>query len=222
MIRYQLIDQTYQSSFGIVLLLDPFSEQTVRSIWATLAHEGITSSLPAIVCALPHITLSICRDVDQDRIRFGLQQFASELQAFQISFSALGAFPTQNGTAVFLQPTITEELLCAHRRLHAALQQAQREVSPHYQPGRWTPHCSLGIGLPEPVAKLALSSCLSLRLPLFAQVQAVALLEMLTHERQVVAGCERARFRLGDGRALPPTACPRPAECPFIRPDGSR
>lgn len=217
MIRYKLTDKAYQSSFGIVLLLDPFSELAVRSIWATLAHEGITASLPAIVCALPHITLSICRDLDQEQTRFGLQQFAAGLPAFQISFSALGAFPTQNGTAVFLQPTITEDLLCAHRRLHTALEEVQQEVSPHYLPGRWTPHCSLGIGLPEPVAKLALSSCLSLRLPLLGQVQAVALLEMLTHQRQVIAGCERARFRLGDGAPLPPTVCPKPAECPFIK-----
>lgn len=216
MIRYNLAESTYQRSFGVVLLLDPFAEQTVRSIWTDLEQEGITTSLPAIVCALPHLTLCICQNVDLAGVVLGLQRFAAEVQPFQISFSALGAFPATAGTAVFLQPTITEELLLTHRRFHQRLQSSLIEISPYYQPGRWTPHCSLGIGLPDSVAKQAINYCLSLSLPMLGQVQAVALLEVLTHERQVVTGCERAVFAFGDGKELPIAVCPKPRGCPFI------
>lgn len=217
MFKYQLIDSTYHRSFGIAWLLDAFAERAVRSIWAALDYEGITDSLPAIVCAIPHITLSICQDVDdQQAVRAGLQEFAQESEPFQISFAALGAFPTPAGTSVFVQPTATEDLLRDHRRFHDRLAPHLLNVSPYYRPGNWLPHCSLGVGLLERAAKRALGSCLSLKLPLLGQVQSVALLEMLIHERQVVAGCVRARFSLGDGRPLPPESCPKPEHCPFI------
>lgn len=218
MIRYNLTESTYQRSFGFALLLDPFTEETVRSIWTDLEREGITSSLPAIVCALPHLTLCICEDVDPAGVALELQHFAAEVQPFQISFSALGAFPAAGGTAVFLQPTITEGLLLTHRQFHQRLQSTLIGISPYYQAGQWTPHCSLGIGLPEPVAKQTINYCLSLSLPILGQVQAVALLEMLAQERQVVAGCERAVFALGDGKELPIVTCPQPPDCPFSLP----
>jgi hypothetical protein len=216
MIRYNLANGNYQRSFGIALLLDPFSEQAVRSIWAGLEQEGITASLPQIVCALPHLTLCICRDIDSSGLAQALSRYAAWLQPLQIAFTAVGAFPAALGAAVFLQPTITERLLDAHRQFTARLQPFLQEISPYYLPGNWTPHCSLGIGLPETVARQTIDYCLSLELPLRGQVQGIALLEMLTHRRQVVAGCERLRFSLGDGKALPVNACPRPQDCPFI------
>ncbi len=217
MFKYKLIDSTYHRSFGIAWLLDAFAERAVRSIWAALEYEGITDSLPAIVCAIPHITLSISQDiVDQMAVRQQLQRFARYLSPFQLSFSALGAFPTLAGVSVFLQPTATEKLLQAHRRFHHLITPQLVQANPYYLPGNWLPHCSLGVGLPERVAKKALGSCLSLKLPLLGQVQSVALLEMLIHDRQVIAGCERARFRLGDGQLMPPISCPKPDRCPFI------
>lgn len=217
--RYQLATAEYQRSFGIVLLLDPFAEQSVRSIWTDLAQKGITASLPAIACAMPHLTVCICDNLRRESLAGELQCYACQQAPFEIDFAAVGVFPADAGSAVFLQPTVTETLLQAHRQLLDALPTSLIGVNPHYQPGRWSPHCSLGIGLPPAVAKETMDYCLSLSLPLLGRVQAVAVLEMLTRERQVVAGCERLRLRLGDGQRLPASTCPSPADCPFAPED---
>ena len=47
----------------------------------------------------------------------------------------------------FIKPTVTEELLNIHIKYHEQFKALSGNSNPYYLPGRWNPHCTLGIGL---------------------------------------------------------------------------
>ncbi len=204
----------HERSFGLVALLDPLSEATIRGLWHELELAGITASLPSIVCAQPHITLGTFTDVCKSLLH-DLPALASACRPFGIAFSSIGVFTGHNGATVFLQPTVTRELLELQRGMRKLMQRLHLPLHPFYEAERWHPHCSLGVGLPRPTATRAFEYCLDLELPLWGQVRSLALLEMIRHAGQVISGCQQARWELVSGKRLPTIPCPHPAECLF-------
>ena len=199
MIRHQLLSGPYERSYGVVALLDPYSEQVIRSIWRGLEVEQITASLPSIICAQPHITLGIFSSLQTTGLASLLPPLAAHIAPFAVTFGSVGAFPAIDGASVFLQPTVTQQLMHLHYAFYATCNSKCGRVHSYYEPEYWVPHCSVGIGLPLPLALQTLRFCLQLQLPIVGQIQALSVLEMVRQGKNVIAGCEVARWALGSG-----------------------
>jgi 2'-5' RNA ligase len=71
-----------------------------------------------------------------------------------VTLAGLGVFPG-NPPVVWAVPAVPVELFEWHRALHAAL--SPLSVHPHYRPGSWVPHVTLG----QPAATAAIEAALA-------------------------------------------------------------
>lgn len=215
MVSHYLQGSQLSFSYGIVLSFDPLTESIVRLIWRDLAQSGITSTLPSIVCAHPHLTLGFFKEMDRVAVRDTLATLATSIPPFKVRLASLGIFPTPAGSTVFLAPTVTSGLLAVQDVLFREVVRHARIPSEHYIPGKWVPHCSLGINLPRSITQQAVDYCLQLELPIEAQIVSLGLLEMVSQQQQVVSGCHLEHFSLGCGSKLPIADCPADHSCLF-------
>ena len=78
-----------------------------------------------------------------------MRAFAAPATPFLLS--SAGTFPGDEGAA-FLAPVVKAALLELHRRWHAAFPGSNG----YYLPGRWVPHCTVGVLLERPALGEAL------------------------------------------------------------------
>jgi 2'-5' RNA ligase len=78
------------------------------------------------------------------------------------------------GRVLWLGVTPTRELLDHHRAVHDRLAAHGIEVWEHYQPGRWVPHCTISMRVPNPLVGAAIRRCLEF-LPIRATVTGAAI-----------------------------------------------
>jgi hypothetical protein len=78
------------------------------------------------------------------------------------------------GRVLWLGITVTEDLLTHHREVHDRLSAGGVEVWDHYHPGRWVPHCTVSLRVPNPMMAPAIRRCLEI-LPLTAEVTGAAI-----------------------------------------------
>lgn len=210
-----IVSQDLQErSYGLIALLDAHAEATIRSLWRGLELGAITDSLPSIVCAQPHITLGVFSRVT-NQLRADFSHLAEDHLPFSIKFSSIGVFPNNNGSTVFLQPVVTNELQALHQDLQTLLQAAAVNLQELYLQGNWQPHSSLGYGLSRDLAIKALEFSLGIDFPIMGRVQAISLIEMIRQGPYVISGCELTRWALGSGEPLVTPGCPNPKTCLF-------
>ena len=77
------------------------------------------------------------------------------------------------GRVLWLGVTVTDPLLAHHRMVHERLAERGIEVWEQYRPGRWVPHCTVSLRVPNPVMGQAVRRCLEM-LPLSATVVGAA------------------------------------------------
>lgn len=131
--------------YAIELFLNEETDLYIRTIWEELSNENIDSSLNDIKEICPHITLAVYEDINEKDFIEELRVFKSNFKPIDTYFDILGTFPI-TGTC-FLKPTVTEELLNVHSKYHEQFKALSGKSNPYYLPGRWNPHCTLGIGL---------------------------------------------------------------------------
>jgi hypothetical protein len=54
---------------------------------------------------------------------------------------------------------VTRELLALHREFHSRLELLGMKSHGYYLPGRWVPHCAIGLGLSGNALEAAVSIC---------------------------------------------------------------
>ena len=90
----------------------------------------------------PHITFAILPDAAAAQtLEDAVFAMVNSWAALPITFAALGVFPGPP-VVVWAAPVVTEPLLALHSKLHTVLRPFG--VDPHYQPGAWVPHVTLG------------------------------------------------------------------------------
>ena len=162
--------------FAVELRFDALAEERIRNAWNIIHKAGIGSSLPDAGYR-PHISLGVCNRLEPNAFEAELASFAAGVAPFGLSLSSVGVFPGQEGV-VFLGVTVTERLLHLHAAFHKIFKKRARELSEHYAVGNWVPHCTLAFGLSERQIAEAVKICRKIRLPIFAEVREIGLVEV--------------------------------------------
>ena len=161
--------------FAVVFYLDEKRADPIRQITRELARQGVApylheSGIP------PHITLAIYEQLNCQPCEEKIAQLAGQTHGFDLTFSFLGIFQTDN-PVVFTAPTVTQELLNYHREIHALLKDDAVDAWHLYEPGIWVPHCSLAVDFKADMLVPAVQICRTLQLPLTIPVESLGVVQ---------------------------------------------
>ena len=171
-----------------VLRFDANSEQLIRETTSAIQRALGRASSEDIG---PHISLIPSNTRDETALIERLQAMANETPTFELRFAHLGWFP---GGVLFLGATPTAELMDLHQRIHG-----MSDAGPDtlwldlYEPGRWVPHCTLAVGVPDDKVSDALAEATRLvALPLDVRCTAVELVALFSSVIESIAACPLA------------------------------
>jgi 2'-5' RNA ligase len=131
--------------FAIELLFDSRTDKAVRKLGRLLENKKIPTILSA-PGASPHLTLAVFDKLKQKRMIPLLDKLARRFNPIPFALASLGNFPGKE-RALFLAPVVTPDLLKLHQSLHLSMKGLIQGELAYYFPGRWVPHCTLGMGL---------------------------------------------------------------------------
>jgi 2'-5' RNA ligase len=155
---------------AIELYLDVDATRRVRRLWQSLEDDGI----PTLASLLnerhrPHVSLAAARRLEPEVVAEALDGLVV-WPGLTLDLDFVGQFV---GRVLWLGVTPTEELLSRHRAVHDRLAGRGVEVWEQYQPGRWVPHCTISMRVPNPMMATAVRRCLEY-LPIRATVTGAA------------------------------------------------
>jgi hypothetical protein len=151
---------------ALELYLDVDATRRVRALWRALEDEGI----PTLASLLnekhrPHVSLAAARQLAPAAVVDALAGLPVG-RGLTLDLDFVGQFV---GRVLWLGVTPTTALLDHHRQVHERLDAAGVEVWDLYRPGRWVPHCTISMRVPNPQMGPAIRRCLEM-LPLRATV----------------------------------------------------
>jgi 2'-5' RNA ligase len=155
---------------AVELYLDVHASRRLRTLWHALEAEGI----PTLASLQddkhrPHVSLAAAGRLAPDAVSAALAGVEVG-RALTMDLDFVGQFV---GRVLWLGVTATEELLAHHRLVHERLTAAAVDVWDHYRPGRWVPHCTVSLRVPNPLLAPAIRRCLEI-LPIRATVTGAA------------------------------------------------
>ncbi|WP_430781333.1 2'-5' RNA ligase family protein [Actinoplanes sp. G11-F43] len=154
---------------ALELYLDVDSTRRVRTLWRALDADGIPSLGSLNQKHRPHLSLAAAHRIDPEAVAAALDGFPVG-RGLSVSFDFVGQFV---GRVLWLGVTMTPELMDHHREVHERLTAGGVEVWEHYRPGRWVPHCTISLRVPNPVMAPAVRRCLEY-LPMRATIVGAA------------------------------------------------
>ncbi|WP_422773996.1 2'-5' RNA ligase family protein [Plantactinospora sp. WMMC1484] len=158
---------------AVELYFDTDATRRIRVLWDALEAEGVQSlrSLPG-QRHRPHVSLTVAPRLDPDVVAEAL---AGTVVAtpLRLSLQYAGQFV---GRVLWLGPSPTPELLDHQAAVHERLASAGVPVSELYHPGRWVPHCTLSMRVPNALMAAAVRRCLEV-LPVEATVAGAAVVD---------------------------------------------
>ncbi|MFI6242960.1 2'-5' RNA ligase family protein [Micromonospora sp. NPDC050795] len=156
---------------AVELYLDPDATRRIRVLWDALEAEGVQSMRSLLEQRhRPHVSLMVAPRFDREQVAEALQGTVVAAP-LRLDFQHAGQFV---GRVLWLGPAPTPELLAHHRLVHDRLAAAGIALAEHYRPGRWVPHCTLSMRVPNTLMAAAVRRCLEV-LPLNATVVGAAL-----------------------------------------------
>ncbi|GID94158.1 2'-5' RNA ligase family protein [Amorphoplanes digitatis] len=155
---------------ALELYLDVHATRRLRTLWHALEAEGI----PTLASLLaerhrPHLSLVAAARLEPEPVAAALADLDLGV-GLTLDLDFVGQFV---GRVLWLGVTPTAALLEVHRAVHERLAAAGIEVWDHYRPGRWVPHCTVSMRVPNPLLATALRRCLEV-LPVRATVTAAS------------------------------------------------
>lgn len=163
--------------YAIELLFDDASTTAITAVQTELYRQRVATE-----CAhTPHISLTVCEEVNAPIFKDVLAEFARHTTPFTLTLSHLGVFLPG---VVFLGVTVPRQLLTLHNDFHYDFIQYATNVWDYYTPAQWVPHCTLADKLALEAVPQAVALCQSmLQLPLQVAIQNITLLDVSTKER---------------------------------------
>ena len=132
-------------AFAVTLLFDAEVAAAVSERWQRLADVGLSRSMPELGYS-PHVTLAVFDQLDAKVAATALDDVFKRANRFEVTLNEISTFGSGSGTCyAALAPSPALHRL--HETVLAAIAAACR---PHYQAGRWVPHCTLAMDLPDP------------------------------------------------------------------------
>jgi len=163
---------------ALELYLDTDATRRVRALWRALEEEGVPT-LASLREARhrPHVSLAAADRLSPDAVAAALGDEPVG-RGLTLDVDFVGQFV---GRVLWLGVTPSAELLARHRAVHDRLAAGGVEVWDHYRPGRWVPHCTVSLRVPNPLMAPAVRRCLEI-LPLRATVTAASVTD---HARDI-------------------------------------
>ncbi|MFI2711380.1 2'-5' RNA ligase family protein [Micromonospora sp. NPDC018662] len=163
---------------ALELYLDTDATRRIRVLWDLLESEGVPSMRSLLAQRhRPHVSLAVAPRLDPGQVAAALAGMVVATP-LRLEFQHAGQFV---GRVLWLGPAPTSELLAHHAGVHERLARAGVGVVEHYRPGRWVPHCTLSMRVPNPLMAAAVRRCLEV-LPLTATVVGAAVTD---HARDI-------------------------------------
>jgi hypothetical protein len=155
---------------ALELYLDTDATRRVRALWSALEQDGI----PTLASLQherhrPHVSVAAAHRLDPDAITKALGDLPVG-RGLTLDMDFVGQFV---GRVLWLGVAVTDRLLDHHREVHDRLTASGVEVWEHYRPGRWVPHCTVSLRVPNPLVAPAIRRCLEV-LPIRATVVGAA------------------------------------------------
>jgi len=116
------------------------SARPIRALWEQVASFEDKPSMSALDYP-PHITLAIYDAVSEDLLRFALDTTIKDKRVPRIRFDRIEVFP-DSPLVLWAAPRFHPDLQRMHDAVHSVIE--PELCLPHYRPGQWTPHCTLG------------------------------------------------------------------------------
>jgi 2'-5' RNA ligase len=131
-------------AYAVSLLFNAEAADAISTRWQRLADADLSRSMLDLGYQ-PHVTLAVFDDLDADVAAAALDSIFNDVVRLNVSLSGIATFGAGSGVCyAALAPS--PDLI----RLHAAtLAAIDAKCKPHYQAGRWTPHCTLAMNLSD-------------------------------------------------------------------------
>lgn len=156
---------------ALELYLDVDATRRVRTLWRALEAEGIPSMESLLQSKhRPHVSLAAARRLSPEQVAPALSGFPVG-RDLKLNMDFVGQFV---GRLLWLGITPTAELLAHHAAVHERLTAAGVEVWDLYRPGRWIPHCTVSMRVPNAQMAQAVRRCLEV-LPISATITGAAI-----------------------------------------------
>ncbi|WP_428966773.1 2'-5' RNA ligase family protein [Micromonospora fluostatini] len=163
---------------ALELYLDTDATRRIRRLWDALESEGVQSMRSLLAQRhRPHVSLAVAPRLDPAQVAAALDGLVVAAP-LRLDFQYAGQFV---GRVLWLGAAPTTALLAHHERVHDRLATAGVPVVEHYRPGRWVPHCTLSMRVPNRLLTPAVRRCLEV-LPLTAAVTGAAVTD---HARDI-------------------------------------
>jgi hypothetical protein len=169
---------------ALELHLDVEATRRVRGLWKALEDEGV----PTLAGLLnqkhrPHVSLAVARRLSPDAVASALEGVPVG-RGLRVDLDFVGQFV---GRVLWLGVVPTVQLLSHHRLIHERLAARRVEVWDLYQPGRWVPHCTISMRVPNPLMATAIRRCLEF-LPVPATVAGASITDHANDIAQPLPG----------------------------------
>jgi 2'-5' RNA ligase len=145
------------AEFAVVLRFDPVAEGKLKNLQETLWLHGLKPE-SEVSYSRPHVTLAGLKGITLTELAERLQAFAEDEARLDVELGAVGTFPANEGV-VYIAPVVTGELLGFHERFLGSLGKGVVLLQDYYRQGRWMPHCTVALYLPEMQVPAAVGLC---------------------------------------------------------------
>jgi 2'-5' RNA ligase len=143
--------------FAVVLRFDPVMEEKLQDLQETLRQYGLEPE-SEVSYSRPHITLASLKGITPAELTEQVRAFAESEVRLDVELGAVGTFPGSEG-AVYIAPVVTSELLGFHERFLSRMSRRVILLRDYYKQGRWMPHCTIALYLPETQVPVAVGLC---------------------------------------------------------------
>ena len=150
---------------AVTIYFDLETDAAICGVWQAIEDAGLPSAMLNMGYR-PHITLSVCEQMDLDELKKNLPVLIASTPPIPVTFSQLGIFPGPDGV-IFLGVTVNKMLANLHASYWRTADAYMGAASEYYRPDIWVPHVTLAYGLtPELVGQVV---TVLLKTPLPAQ-----------------------------------------------------
>ena len=128
--------------YAIEMYYDDVTEKAIYDLAIKIAEKGISSKFLEWKTR-PHITLACFNDVDEEKCKKLLNNFAAKHTKKPAYIGSVGMF--NDSKTIFLSPIMTKEMYDLQRDLHECMNSFDTNGWEWYCPDRWMPHCTVAL-----------------------------------------------------------------------------
>ena len=162
---------------SIELEFDKKTDTMIRTIWKDICDTGISTFLHHST-SIPHITLCIYEDVDDEKaFCAAVRTFKEKLKMPEVQLNGVGVFGGEN-KVIYLSVTATESLLKLQRDFYEHMAQFKSSAWPQYIPDAWVPHASVAMQTDSKRVGEGVEIALKHFVPGIAKVEAFGVIHM--------------------------------------------